>query len=118
MGAGERRGANKRLFIGCDPGTLVVLNMTTGKSVASLPIHSGCDGIYYDRQRKRIYISCGEGFIEVIEQVSADQYKRAEPVPTVAGAGTSLFIPKLNELILVVPEREGHKAEIRAYRVP
>ncbi|MCL5270449.1 MAG: hypothetical protein M1457_07855 [bacterium] len=108
---------SRRLFIGCDPGTLVVLDVASGKSVASVPIHTGCDGVYYDSQRKRIYISCGEGFIDVIKQIDADHYERTESIPTAAGAGTSLLLPTLNKLILAVPERKDGKAEIRGYQV-
>lgn len=52
---------HKRLFIGCEPGRLVVYNLETEKVVATLDINKEADGIYYDSNRSLIYISCGEG---------------------------------------------------------
>src|SRR5205814_6325852 len=65
-----------RLFVGCrNPARLVVLETTSGRTVTELPISGDTDDLFYDAQRKRIYVSCGEGFIDVIEQHDGDTYK-------------------------------------------
>ena len=105
-----------RLFIACDPGKFVVFDAQSGKSVANMAIHPEADGIQYDAKRQRIYVSCGSGVIEVIQQVDPKRYRLAGSVPTEAGAGTSLFVPELDRLYLAVPQSKTRPAEIRVYR--
>jgi DNA-binding beta-propeller fold protein YncE len=108
---------NHRLFVGCrKPARLVVFDTEAGKPVADLAISGDTDDLFYDAKRKRIYISCGEGFIDVIEQSSADNYQRSTKIPTAAGARTCFFSSDLDRLYLAVPERGNQKAEIRVYQ--
>ena len=108
---------SNHLFIGCrKPARLVILDTNTGQSVADLAISGDTDDLFYDAKRKRVYISCGEGFIDVVEQFSADTYKRLGQVPTEVGARTSFFSPDLDRYYLAVPARGNQKAEIRVYQ--
>lgn len=104
-----------RLFIACEPGKFIVFDTQTGKSVANLSIYKNADGIYLDTKRSLIYISCGEGFIEVIQQKDADHYLAIDKITTVKGAGTSLFLAFSNQLFLAVPQTETNTAELRVY---
>lgn len=108
--------AQHRLFIGCEPGKLVVFDSASGKSVASLDIAAESDGVHYDAARRRIYVSCGAGSLDIITQIDADHYALAGRVPTAKGAGTSWFSPELDRLYLAVPAHEGLAAEMRVYR--
>ena len=108
--------ANHRLFVGCrQPARLVVFNTSTGQPVADLAISADTDDLFYDAARKRLYISCGEGFVDVIAQRDADTYQLRERIPTRPGARTSFFSPDLNEFYLAVPERGNQPAEIRVF---
>ena len=107
---------HQRLFIGCEPGKLIVYDLKTGKAISSLNISKEADGIYYDQKRSQIYISCAEGFIDVINQIAADDYRLISKIKTKGGAGTSLFIPDLDVLILAVPQMDHEAAEIRVYQ--
>ncbi len=104
-----------RLFVACEPGKLIVYDTEAGKSVANLSISKNADGIYLDAKRSLIYISCGEGFIEVIQQKDADNYLSVDKIETVKGAGTSLFSTAFNQLFLAVPQTESNPAELRVY---
>lgn len=106
-----------RLFIGCEPGKLVVLDSTSGRQVAVVDIAPEPDGVHYDADRRRLYVSCGEGSLDVVRQVDADHYELAGRVATAKGAATSLFVPELKELFLAVPQREDHESELRIYSV-
>ena len=65
---------NRRLFVGCrSPAKLVVLDTASGKTVSELVIAGDTDDLFYDAKRKRIYVSAGEGFVDIIEQRDADQ---------------------------------------------
>ena len=107
-----------RLLVGSrNPARLVVLDTTAGKAVSELAISGDTDDLFYDAQRKRLYASCGEGFIDVIAQRGPDRYELMEKVPTAPGARTCLFSPDLNQLYLAVPRRGEPPAEIRVYQV-
>ena len=64
---------------------------------------------------KRLYVSGGEGFIDVFQQQDGNRFGRVAHVATAAGARTSLFVPEQNRLYLAVPHRGAQKAEIRVY---
>ncbi len=106
----------KRLFVGCRrPPRLLVLNTDTGARVAETTIHGDTDDLYYDAKRRRLYISCGEGFIDVVAE-DGDRYPRVESIPTAPGARTSWFSPELDRYFLAVPHRGSQAAVIRVYR--
>lgn len=108
--------ASHRLFIGCrKPARLVVYDTERGVPVADLEISADADDLFFDAKRHRIYLSCGEGFLDIVQQ-SADHYERKARIATRAGARTSFFSPELDRLYLAVPERAGQDAELRVYQ--
>src|ERR1700732_1466822 len=61
--------ANRRVFVGTrKPSRLTVLDMDSGKIVASLPTAADMDDMFYDSGRKRVYVAGGEGFLSVVQQ--------------------------------------------------
>lgn len=108
--------AGHRLFVGCRrPSRLVVLDTDSGREVSALPISGDTDDVFYDSAHKRIYVSCGEGFVDVITRHDNDAYEVTAKISTAAGARTSYFSPGRNEYYLAVPARFSHSAEIRIY---
>jgi DNA-binding beta-propeller fold protein YncE len=97
------------------PARLVVLDTESGRQVATPPAVGDADDLFYDSAHKRIYISGGEGFIDVFDQHGPDSYQLANRIPTGSGARTSLFVPQLNRFYLAVPHRGNQRAEIRVY---
>lgn len=109
--------ANHRLFVGCrQPARLVVFDTSTGKSITDLAISGDTDDLFYDAKRKRLYVSCGEGFVDVVEQRGADSYQLRARIPTRSGARTSFFSAGLDEFYLAVPQRGELVAEIRVFQ--
>jgi hypothetical protein len=110
-------GANGRLFVGCrQPARVVVFDTANGKPVADLAISGDTDDLFYDARLKRLYLSCGEGYIDVIGQLSADSYKLRERIPTRTGARTSFFSADLNEFYVALPLQGPHEAVIRVFQ--
>ncbi len=108
--------ANHRVFVGCRrPAKVLVFDTTSGKEVGSFDIVGDTDDLFYDAARKRLYISGGEGFIDVLQAESTNQFMRIARVATAPGARTSLFVPELRRLYLAVPHRGSQKAEIRVF---
>lgn len=104
------------LFVGCVSGKLIVYDLKTEKPVSTIDISKDADGIYYDSKRSQIYVSCGEGYIDIIRQIRPESYKPITKIQTVVGAGTSLFIPELDIFILAVPKTDINKAGIWVYK--
>lgn len=109
--------ANQRLFVGCrQPARLVVLDTSTGKPITDLALPGDTDDLFYDAKRKRLYVSCGDGFVDVVEQRDADTYRLRERIPTRPGARTSFFSAELDGFFLAVPQRGKLAAEIRVFQ--
>jgi hypothetical protein len=105
------------LFVGCrKPARLVVFDTTNGKPVTDLAISGDTDDVFYDAALKRLYVSCGEGYVDVVDQRDADHYELRERISTRAGARTSFFSAELNEFYLAVPQRGNQSAEIRVFQ--
>jgi DNA-binding beta-propeller fold protein YncE len=108
--------ANHRMFIGCRrPAKVLIYDTTTGKETASFDIVGDTDDLFFDAARKRLYVSGGEGFIDVFQEDNGSHFARVAHVATAAGARTSLFVPDQSRLYLAVPHRGNQKAEIRIY---
>ena len=107
-----------RLFIGCrDPARLLILNTDSGTVKARLTIDGDCDDLFYDHRTQLIFISCGEGFLDLVKQLTPDQYVVRSRIKTAAGARTSLFVPELRQLFLAVPGKSHQPAAIWIYDV-
>jgi hypothetical protein len=107
-----------RLFIATrKPARLLVYDTTTGKRSAELPVCGDADDLFHDGQRRRLYLVCGEGVVDVIDQRDTDRYTVSQQVKTSVGARTGLFAPRLSTLFVAVPSHAESPAEIRAYRV-
>src|SRR5437867_1350399 len=108
--------ANHRLFVGCRrPAKLLVYDTTNGKEITSVDIVGDTDDLFYDAARKRLYISGGDGYIDVFQNQDDNRLARVAHLSTAAGARTSLFVPDQGRLYLAVPHRGSQKAEIRVY---
>jgi len=108
-----------RLFVAArKPARLLVLDMDTGKEIASLPGAIDTDDMSFDSDRKRIYVTSGEGFIFVYQQIDPDRYQRIAKIPTAIGARTSAYtgqVGKHNSFYLAVPARANRGAELWVY---
>jgi DNA-binding beta-propeller fold protein YncE len=108
--------ADHRLFIGCrHPASVLIFDTASGKRVGSAPTVGDTDDLFYDAARKRLYVTGGEGYIDVFQQSDADHLTRMSRVASAAGARTSLYVPDQGRLYLAVPLRGAQKAEIRIY---
>ena len=107
--------ANHRLFVGCRrPAKVLVYDTSSGKETGAFDIVGDTDDLFYDAVRKRLYVTGGEGFLDVFQD-EAGRFNRLAHIATAAGARTSLFVPDLSRLYLAVPHRGNQKAEIRVY---
>jgi len=105
-----------RVFIGCrDPSRLLVYDTEAGREVERLAVDGDPDDVFLDTARKKVYVSCGAGYLDVFKRVPPDSCSLAARVPTAPGARTCLYVPELDRLYLAVPHRGAQRAEIRVY---
>ena len=108
--------ANARLFVGArNPARVIVYDTRSFKTVADFSSVGLMDGMFFDAKRKRLYVSGGEGFVDVYQQQDADHYASLGRIATRPIARTSLFVPEINRYYVALPRKDNEPAEIRVY---
>ena len=88
--------ADRKPFVGCRlPARLVVLDIDSGRIVTTLAIVGDSDDIYYDSERRLVYVIGGEGVVEVLRQRDPTHYEHVERITNHLRAP---FIPRRHEL--------------------
>jgi len=93
----------------------MALSSQDGHVAAKIETCGDADDVFVDRKRRRVYVSCGEGVIDVLESGEAG-YRRVARVPTVSGARTSLFVPELDRLFVAARAGSNEPAAIWVFR--
>jgi hypothetical protein len=97
------------------PPTLMALSTQDGHVSARVETLADADDVFVDRKRRRIYVSCGQGLVDVLES-NEQGYRRLARVPTAPGARTSLFVPELDRLFVAVRAASNEPAAIWVFR--
>jgi DNA-binding beta-propeller fold protein YncE len=82
-----------------NPARLVLLDAGSGAVTMNSETCRDADDVFFDPKRRRIYVSCGEGSVDVFQQ-DASSYRSLGRIKTAAGARTSLFVPELDRLFV------------------
>jgi len=108
--------ANRRvLIVSRNPPKLIAYDKDNGSVIAQTDTCGDSDDVFTDANRGRIYVSCGQGFIDIFE-TQRNAYRRIGRVRTAAGARTSLFVPELDVLLLAVRATREEQAAIWVFR--
>jgi DNA-binding beta-propeller fold protein YncE len=81
------------------PARLTVFRQASGEAAASLATCGDADDVFFDGKRRRFYVSCGEGAVDVIGWGGKAAVELGR-VATASGARTSLFVPELDRLFV------------------
>jgi DNA-binding beta-propeller fold protein YncE len=95
---------HQRLFAGCGNKTMAVVDMRTGKVVATPAVGSGVDAAGFDAGTQLAFTSNGEGTITVVHEDTPDKYTVVQTVPTQRGARTMAVNLKTHRLYTVTAE--------------
>jgi DNA-binding beta-propeller fold protein YncE len=99
--------ADGRIFAGCRGASpvIAVLDASTGKTITSLPIGHGNDGVVYDAASKRLFASNGiDGNLVIYRQTDADHYALDQAVTTRPMARTMAYDPRSGDVYLVAAQ--------------
>jgi hypothetical protein len=97
---------------------MTIYDSISGKEIQTLPAPETMDGVQYDAQYHRIYMTGGrwygtpeasKGSIYVYQQQDPDHYELHSKNETRPGSGTSLFVPELHRLF-VASQAIGNQA--------
>lgn len=99
--------ATQRLFLGCkgDKPLLAVVDAVSGRTVTSVPIGRGNDGVVFDTGNKRVLTSNGvDGNIVIYDQLGPDSYRLNQAVTTQPSARTMAYDPASQAIYTVTAE--------------
>ncbi len=103
---------SRRLFASCVNKVLVVVNVDSGVTVATLPIGAGTDSAAFDPTRKRIFSSNGrDGTLSVLQEKDPDTFVPLATVKTAVSARTMDIDPASGRLYVVAADTMPAAAE-------
>ena len=82
------------------------MDAKTGREEASVAIPAGIDNLHYDRKRERLYASCGDGAVAVVE-TKGGQCALLAKIETAKKAKTSVYHSGSGRLYVGAPRVEG-----------
>jgi len=97
------------------PARLAVFRAQNGQRLQALQTCGDSDDLFVDAKRHRVYVTCGEGAIDVFSR-DASGYHQSGKLTTSAGARTSLFVPEMDRLYLAVRATSSTPAAIWVVR--
>lgn len=98
-----------------NPAQLGVFSMRDGSTIAAIDACGDADDLFVDEKRQRVYLSCGDGYLDVFEP-QENSYHRAAHIPTISGARTSLFVPEIDRLFVAARANPVEPAAIWVFR--
>jgi DNA-binding beta-propeller fold protein YncE len=108
-------GSGRVLTVYRRPPRLDALSPADGKVVASISTCGDADDVFVDQRRNRVYVSCGDGVVDVFQR-QGEGYERLARVPTASGARTSLFSDALDRLYVAARTAGGAPAALWVFR--
>jgi DNA-binding beta-propeller fold protein YncE len=93
----------------------LVISDADGKVLRDIDTCGDSDDLFFDLPRKRIYVTCGSGEIDVFSS-GTKGYQRTARIKTRDGARTSLFSPDLDRLYVAARAAGGKPAAILVFR--
>jgi DNA-binding beta-propeller fold protein YncE len=97
--------AHKRVFVGCHNKQMVVVDYTSGKAVASIPIGDGVDATWFDPGTQLAFSSCGDGTITAAHEDSPNKYTVVDTIKTQDGARTMALDTGNHNIYTVTSDR-------------
>lgn len=95
--------AGHHLFAGCD-GKMVVVDYTTGKTIATPKIGDGVDACAFDPDTGEAFASCGDGTLSVIRETSPGKFETVQTVQTKPSSRTMALDPSTDTIYLSTAE--------------
>lgn len=89
-----------RVYSGCHNRTMMVLDLTAGNVIATVPIGANVDGNGFDTGTGLAFSANGDGTLTVVHEASPGKFEVAETVTTQRGSRTMAIDPKTHNIYL------------------
>jgi DNA-binding beta-propeller fold protein YncE len=107
---------NQRLLVSFRrPAVLGVFKLADGKELTRIETCGDVDDVFLDQKRNRVYVACGEGFVDVLDAREGG-YSRVGRLPTSPGARTALFSAELDRLFVAARANGSEPATLWVLR--
>ncbi len=97
---------NHRLFLGCGNKLMVMVDSTSGKVLASVPIGDGVDANSFDPGTQLAFASCGDGTVTIARE-EGDKLTVVQTLKTEKGARTMTIDPATHKIYLASAKFEA-----------
>ena len=98
--------AHHRLFLGCHNQLMAMMDSTTGKVLATVPIGQGVDADAFDPGTQLAFASCGDGTVTVAKEETPDTLTVVQTLTTERGARTMALDPTTHRIYLATAQFE------------
>jgi DNA-binding beta-propeller fold protein YncE len=95
-----------RLFLGCGNKLMVMMDSTSGKVVATVPIGQGVDGSAFDPGTQLAFASCGDSTTTIAHEDAPDKLTVVQTLKTERGSRTIALDPKTHKIYLPTAQFE------------
>jgi sugar lactone lactonase YvrE len=91
------------------PARLAAWSMAQGGNTRAVETCGDADDVFLDARRQRLYVICGQGYVDVFNRGDLAQLGR---IPTAPGARTGLFAPSADRLFVAARAQDGADATL------
>jgi YVTN family beta-propeller protein len=103
---------NHRLFLGCHNKLMVMMDSTSGKALASVPIGDGVDADEFDPGTQLAFASCGDGTTTIAKEETPDKLTVVQTLETQRGSRTMALDPKTHKIYLPAAQFESSTNQV------
>jgi len=104
-----------RLFAGCGNAKMAIVEISSGKLLATVPIGKRCDGVAFDPAAGVAVSANGEGTLTVVRETAAGKFEAVQTVTTQPSARTVAFDEATRSFLL--PAGEGQRNAVRNFEL-
>jgi DNA-binding beta-propeller fold protein YncE len=102
-----------RLFAGCGNAKMAILEIASGKLLATVPIGKRCDGVAFDPAAGAAVSANGEGTLTVVKETTAGKFEAVQTITTQASARTVAFDEATHSFLLPAGEVKPNATDRR-----
>lgn len=96
---------NGILFAACrEPNVMVIVSISSGKVITTLPIGKGCDGATFNPATKEAFTSQGDGTLTIVKENSPANFVVEQTLATPLRAKTLTLDAKTGHILLITAE--------------
>ena len=97
------------------PARLEAFDLRSGHRLGGSDVCADSDDVFLDSRRDRIYVVCGEGFVDSFN-ASGGQFTQVGRLKTSRGSRTGLFIPEMDRLLIAIRDEGDEPVAIWVVR--